>query len=207
MFNLKMIKGTSEKIFPNYQAEVKQAFGKKIISEYGAAEAGIIAFECPYGSMHINMETVIVEEIENEILVTNLVSKSFPIIRYKLGDYIKIAKNEKCKCGMQHHIVKEVFGRVGKVIYGHTQQYPSLTLYYVFKNLALEKGIILNYQAIQDNKGMLELRIEQKLDETSKSELQNEFKKYFKGDLNFNIFDAYVLKDGNKKKVDFISYL
>lgn len=207
MFNLKMIKGTSEKIFPNYQAEVKRAFGKKIISEYGAAEAGIIAFECPYGSMHINMETVIVEEIENEILVTNLVSKSFPIIRYKLGDYIKIAKNEKCKCGMQHHIVKEVFGRVGKVIYGHTQQYPSLTLYYVFKNLALEKGIILNYQAIQDDKGMLELRIEQKLDETSKSELQNEFKKYFKEDLNFNIFDAYVLKDGNKKKVDFISYL
>lgn len=64
---------------------MEKAFGAKIISEYGAAESGLIAYECPEcGNMHINMENVIVEESEGEIVVTNLLSRSFPIIRYKL---------------------------------------------------------------------------------------------------------------------------
>ena len=50
---IKMVKGTSEKIFKNYHDEVIKAFGSKIISEYGATESGIIAFECPEGNMHI----------------------------------------------------------------------------------------------------------------------------------------------------------
>lgn len=61
-FHLKMLKGTSEKIYDSYQDEVKKAFGQKIVSEYGSAESGLIAFECPEGGhMHINMENVIVE--------------------------------------------------------------------------------------------------------------------------------------------------
>ena len=78
--HLKMVKGTSEKIFESYQSEIQQAFGQKMISEYGAAETGIIAFECPKGAMHINMEGVLVEEINDEIIVTNLQLNSFPII-------------------------------------------------------------------------------------------------------------------------------
>ena len=41
---LKMIKGTSEKIYPHYQETITEVFGQKMISEYGAAEASIIAF-------------------------------------------------------------------------------------------------------------------------------------------------------------------
>ncbi len=93
--HIKMIKGTSEKILDGYYDEIQKAFGTKIISEYGATESGIIAFECPQGNMHISMEGVIVEEVENEILVTNLQMTSFPIIRYKLGDYIALASRKK----------------------------------------------------------------------------------------------------------------
>ncbi len=116
---LKMIKGTSEKIFSHYNEEIQKAFGVKMISEYGAAESGLIAFECKYGNMHINMENVIVEEINKEIIVTNLASFSFPIIRYKLGDYISLLPSDKyCKCGLKHPIIEEVSGRVGRNIYG-----------------------------------------------------------------------------------------
>ena len=73
-FNLKMVKGTSEKIYDSYQEEVQKAFGQKMISEYGATEAGIIAFECPEGYMHINMENVILEEVDGEAVVTNTLS-------------------------------------------------------------------------------------------------------------------------------------
>ncbi|UZJ65459.1 hypothetical protein OKW96_04505 [Sphingobacterium sp. KU25419] len=122
---IKLIKGTSEKIYDNYHNETIKAFGSKIRSEYGAAEAGLIAFECPEGSMHINSENVLVEIEDGEILVTNLVSHSFPIIRYKLGDQVSLAPdNFKCKCGRQHPVIIDILGRVGKrllVLTKHTQ--------------------------------------------------------------------------------------
>ena len=65
---LKMVKGTSEKIYDHYQEKVNQVFGKNMISEYGAAESGIIAFECEKGNMHANLEGVYIEtDSENEI--------------------------------------------------------------------------------------------------------------------------------------------
>ena len=206
-FNLKMVKGTSEKIFDKYHDEAQKAFGKKVISEYGAAEAGIIAFECPCGNMHINMETVIVEEENQEIIVTNLVSKSFPIIRYKLGDYVEIDREMKCQCGMQHHVIKEIYGRVGKVIYGFRGEYPSLTLYYVFKNLAMENKLILNYQALQMRKGHLLISVESRLKGYERTMLLRELYKYFADDLELNIVDNVSLKSSNSKKADFVSKL
>jgi len=204
-FNLKMAKGTSEKIFDTYQTEVKKAFQRKMISEYGAAEAGIIAFECPMGNMHMNMETVIAEEEDHEIVVTNLVSKSFPIIRYKLGDYVELDRDARCPCGMAHHMVKEVTGRVGKVIYGKKEKYPSLTLYYVFKNLAMEHQLVLNYKATQSVKGLLQVDIENELKIGEKDLLIQEFKKYFKDDISLDIDDQADFRTFSYKKVDFVS--
>jgi phenylacetate-CoA ligase len=206
-FNLKMIKGTSEKIFDSYQSEVVKAFGEKMISEYGAAESGIIAFECPKGNMHINMEGVIVEEIENEIVVTNLQMTSFPIIRYKLGDYIKLApKAEKCSCGLNHSIIKEVTGRVGSIIYGCKNNYPSLYLYYIFKNLGIENSLFLTYQVIQKSKGNLIFKIEETLDQNSLTLLKKEIIKHFKKDIIFEIMDNQIININKKKKVkSFIS--
>ena len=206
-YHLKMVKGTSEKIYDKYQDEVKKAFGKKMISEYGAAEAGIIAFECPSGNMHIVMENVIVEEVDNEIVVTNLLSKSFPIIRYKLGDYIKINKEKRCPCGREHYIIEDVLGRTGKRIVGYNNIYPSLTFYYVFKNLAQDRGITLNYQAHQHEAGRLKVIIEQNLSDDELSALKNEFTKYFKDDMDIEIVDATPIPRQDGKMKDFITTL
>ncbi|WP_215115807.1 phenylacetate--CoA ligase family protein [Exiguobacterium sp. s80] len=204
---MKMIKGTSEKIFDNYKKEVKKAFGLNFVSEYGAAEAGIIAFECPFGNMHITMENIIVESVDNEIVVTNLSSYSFPIIRYKLGDYIELeSESYRCKCGKSHPIIKSILGRVGNLILGKKDKYPSLTLYYVFKNLA-EKGHKLYYQAIQEQSGVLKLNIEQKLSENQRIILDKELYKYFENDLEVLIFEKTNIDRGDGKMRDFISYL
>lgn len=205
--NLKLIKGTSEKIYDNYHQETIKAFGKKIVSEYGAAEAGLIAFECPEGYMHINSENVIVEEEEGEILVTNLMSLSFPVIRYRLGDKIELAQdNFNCKCGRKHPVILNVLGRVGKNVVGYKNSYPSLTFYYVFKNLALNYDLVLNYQAIQEEKGKVLLKIEQNntgIENYIKTELQ----KYFETDIEFKIVFNSKLHEMEGKLRDFITKL
>ena len=96
--HLKMIKGTSEKIYPHYQEEVQKAFGKKIISEYGAAEAGIIAFECPAGNMHVNMEGVYLQEENNEIIVTKFSFLFFPYHSVPLRRFCKICTSGYSMC-------------------------------------------------------------------------------------------------------------
>lgn len=202
---LKLVKGTSEKIYDNYHTETIKAFGSKIVSEYGAAEAGIIAFECPEGFMHINSENIIVEVDNGEIVVTNLMSKSFPIIRYKLGDQVTLAPADfACKCGRQHPVILDVLGRVGKNIIGKQNSYPSLTLYYVFKNLALNHNITLNYQAVQSEVGMAILKIEQNRPDCEYL-IRVELEKYFKTDINFEIRFNEKLHEMDGKLKDFIT--
>ncbi|MDT8417729.1 MAG: phenylacetate--CoA ligase family protein [Lutibacter sp.] len=204
--NLKMVKGTSEKIFEAYQEEIQQAFGQRMISEYGAAETGIIAFECPKGKMHLNMEGVIAEEIDHEIVVTNLQMHAFPIIRYRLGDYIKLApKTTKCECGLQHLILEEVTGRIGQTVYGKNNTYPSLYFYYIFKNLATKQGLLLTYQVVQEEKGKLIFLIEQPLDSRQLISLKNEIAVYFKDDMEFTIDHTQSITAPDKKLKSFIS--
>lgn len=204
--NIKMVKGTSEKIFDNYQNEIKKAFGVKIISEYGATESGIIAFECKEGNMHINMEGVLVEEIDNEILVTNLQMKSFPIIRYKLGDYVSLApRNKKCLCGKEHLIIDEVTGRIGESIYGFKNRYPSLYFYYIFKNLLKNEKLYLNYQVLQNEKGILVFLIEQELTYNNEEKLKSEIDKYFNLDVSYKIKPNSKLITSRGKLKNFIS--
>lgn len=207
-YRLKMVKGTSEKIFDTYHSEVKKAFGLKIVSEYGAAESGIIAFECPHGNMHLNMEGVFAEEENGEIVVTNLVARSFPVIRYRLGDYVSFAPGDfVCPCGMAHPVLESVTGRVGKRIQGINNNYPSLTFYYVFKNLALEHQLELNYQAHQQEKGKLTILVEQALTDAHKALIQKEITKYFDTDIVATVKDREVLHHKNGKLIDFISSL
>lgn len=206
--NLKMVCGTSEKIYESYQNQSIKAFGRKIIGEYGAAEAGVIAFECPHGSLHINMEGVLVEEENGEIIVTNLVARSFPVIRYKLGDYIKLRDPAyECPCGMKHRVIEDVLGRVGKVIYGRNGKYPSLTFYYVFKNLAVNNNIELNYQAEQYSKGEIVLKLQQQLPPLWRASLDKELLKYFGGDIEFRVEDGQTIHKMQGKFRDFVSYI
>lgn len=206
---LKLVKGTSEKVFPHYQDKARDVYGIKISNEYGATESGIIAFECPHGSMHINMEGVYVERDSQDggIVVTNLQSFSFPSIRYKLGDHIELApEGFECSCGMHSPVILEVTGRIGKKIFGAKQIYPSLTLYYIFKNLYFNEKRAIDFQAHQYEKGKLEIWIKESVTESIKSLILTEAKKYF-SDIEITLLENHDFRQQTGKLRDFVSYL
>ncbi|MAM88059.1 MAG: capsule biosynthesis protein CapK [unclassified Hahellaceae] len=192
---LKMVKGTSEMILDIYHRESLQAFGRKVTSEYGAAESGLIAFECPQGNMHINVENLFLEtNDQGEALVTNFASYSFPIIRYNLGDAVTL-DNSLCECGRAHPLVKDISGRKGAKVIGTTGTYPALTFYYVFKNLALQNNLLMSYKAVQSEPGKVTLLIEDPANKKHEAAVQGELLRYFDGDIHFEIqypdkFDA-----------------
>ncbi len=154
---LKLVKGTSENILPLYQIEARRAFGQPIRGEYGAAETGIIAFECPNGALHVNAEHVIVEVENGEIVVTNLLSHSFPFIRYRLGDYVALGDGSACPCGRKGLVIADITGRVGMSVRGsHGQAFPSMSVYRIIRSLDSLGGLVAQCQAIQRVEGRLE---------------------------------------------------
>jgi phenylacetate-CoA ligase len=203
--NLKLVKGTSETIHQSYKNLIKDVFKLNFISEYGAAESGVIAFGCKNDKMHLNSEGVFVEIDENnEIIVTNLVSKSFPVIRYKLGDFVEI-DNEKCDCGLPSPVLKSVSGRSGKLVYGRRNKYPSLVFYNIFKNIYSNYDIDFSYQVIQNTKGELLYHIEDESNDKNKNYIIKESKSFFKDDINIKVVFVEKIKVYNEKRKDFIS--
>lgn len=207
MDGLKLVKGTSEMILDAYQAASVSAFGRRVTSEYGAAEAGLIAFECPKGNMHINVENVVVEMgTAGEIIVTNLASHSFPIVRYSLGDTVRLGEG-LCPCGRQHPILSEIVGRRGATVHGRTGSYPALTFYYVFKNLALQSQIFLNYKAIQDAPGSVTILVEGVENQHREADIRKELEKYFHGDVDFDVRFGLAFEARTRKMQYFESTL
>ncbi|PZV79135.1 phenylacetate-CoA ligase [Algoriphagus aquaeductus] len=207
--SLKLVKGTSEKVFPHYQDIARRIYKMPIANEYGSTESGIIAFECPKGSMHINMEGVHVERDSEDggIIVTNLQSFSFPTIRYKLGDEIVLAPSEyKCACGMESPIIMEVTGRIGKKIFGKNQIYPSLTLYYIFKNIYFNENRSIDFQAHQYQKGRMEIWVKEKVTPELENLVFTEAKKYF-SDIELTLKEKYDFRQQAGKLRDFVSHL
>lgn len=202
--DIKMIKGTSEKIYSSYQENSRKAFGLPFVSEYGAAETGIIAYTCPEGKDHVIRENIIIEVINERAVVTNLHSFSLPIIRFDIGDYVKIS-NEDCKCGRHSQIIKDILGRVGTDIFGKKFQYPSLTLYYIFKELALVHNVKLSYSGQQHFKGILDLIIFEEISDEIKN-LIIEISKNYMPDMEINV-NVGSIENRSSKLKDFESFI
>jgi phenylacetate-CoA ligase len=208
--NIKMVKGTAEKVYDSYHQSVKEVFGRKITSEYGSAEAGVIAYECPEGHMHIVMENVIVEEIDNKIIVTNLWAYSLPFIRFELGDYVVLDDETICPCGRKHKIIKEVTGRIGRKIYGKEGVYSTININHTFKNLSFKHNIELAYSAKQYEKGKMVFDI---IDdgrvnkEEAREKLIASAYEYFKDDLDVEVNFVTYSEGKSKKQKDFESFV
>lgn len=209
---LRLVKATSEKIYPHYQREALRAFGRRMTGEYGAAETGIIAFECPEGAMHVNTDHVIVEVEDDEIVVTNLVSFSFPFIRYRLGDYVRLRGHVACACGREGPAVEEISGRVGRRIYGTGDRiFPSLTIYYVIDSLAVEGDLLVRCRAVQRERGRLDVRVVLRTDATTEERrgftatFDKVFRHYFGSYIEYDLGFVDDIPRTGGKHIDFVS--
>ena len=102
---------------------VERVFKCKVINQYGSREVSDIAAECiNQEGLHVfeyaqyievlddNLNPVADGEVGN-LYVTNLNNYSMPLIRYDIGDLVRIT-NKKCSCGRGFSMLAEVTGRV-----------------------------------------------------------------------------------------------
>ena len=87
--DLKFIVCTSEPLIEGQRRLIENVFNTTVVMEYGAAETGLIAFNLHNTSRYlVNWMNYYVEEISNEVYVTSLIPRAFPLIRYRMNDRI-----------------------------------------------------------------------------------------------------------------------
>ncbi|MDJ0645024.1 MAG: hypothetical protein QNJ57_03485, partial [Flavobacteriaceae bacterium] len=113
----KVVITTSENLFDHDRKLIEEVLNCKVANEYGSAEAGLFAYECPEGSMHLFEEAnYIYNDTNLNAYVTEMYNDAMPLINYKNEDKIKIT-NVPCKCGRTLRVIEELQGRESGYIY------------------------------------------------------------------------------------------
>ncbi|MBA2395349.1 MAG: phenylacetate--CoA ligase family protein [Ktedonobacteraceae bacterium] len=153
--------------------QINTAFhsAKLIRDAYSSAECPSIAHSCEYGWLHVCSERTIVEPVDEDyqpvppgeqsytVLITDLVNRVQPIIRYDQGDSVTL-RPDPCPCGNPFPAI-HVMGRKNDMLRmrtadGAVKQLSPMTFYVL---LDLIPGL-RRWQVIQNSPTSVRLRIE-----------------------------------------------
>lgn len=163
------VRSTAETLFEWQRADIEKAFGCKVYNFYGSREVNNIAAECPHQTgMHILTGTRIVELVNakgepvspgeiGRIIVTDLVNRALPFIRYENGD-LGVWAEDDCPCGRPYPLLRQVIGRVSDILVGEN---GKLVHGEFITHLFYGVPGIINFQVIQHSLSKLELIIHQ----------------------------------------------
>ena len=128
--SLKAVVSTSETLEPWQEELLERVFRCPVANEYGARDAGILAYRCPEGGMHITAENCVIEVLDPKtheplgpgesgvLAVTDLHNFVQPRLRYLLGDVAGISE-DACSCGRTLPLLTHVEGREDDLLLGH----------------------------------------------------------------------------------------
>ena len=147
---------------------IEERFNGKIYDSYGCSEAMYIAQECDtHNGLHYDMCRFLVEfvnnndkgvkeELEGDVLITNLDNYVMPIIRYKVGD-MAILSSKKCVCGSNFPKIKEIKGRIVDQLKSPSGKILDLPYFAtIFED---EVRYVRHFQIIQKGKRYLLIKI------------------------------------------------
>jgi phenylacetate-coenzyme A ligase PaaK-like adenylate-forming protein len=114
----------SEVLTDATRALARQAWNTRPFNVYGATETSGIAADCDHHlGMHLFEDLVITEVVDEhhrpvppgtfgaKVLVTVLFSRTLPLIRYEMGDSVRLAADQHCGCGRPYRLLDAIQGR------------------------------------------------------------------------------------------------
>lgn len=126
---LKAVITSSEKLTDEMRDTFRRVYGCNTFDSYSGVEACGLISECEHGKLHMSPDAGILEVIKpdgkyalpgetGELICTGLLNFDQPLIRYRIGDVVTLAKVQTCKCGRNMPIVQEIIGRLEDTVVG-----------------------------------------------------------------------------------------
>jgi phenylacetate-CoA ligase len=155
---------TAEALTEPQRQLLREVYRRPIVNEYGCCEAGIIAFECPEGGLHLLEESNYVEILDDrgkpttgtgEVALTSLFNFSVPLIRYQMGDLARFA-TDPCPCGRGGRLLASIEGRKWGSLRGATGRTVTP---FLLSRLMQETPEVQRFQAVQNTLGLVKIRL------------------------------------------------
>ena len=154
---------TAEPVIESDKTVIQSTWNDSVISNfYGSTEGGPFAMECHLGHhQHLFSDSTILEPVNamnhsvpngtlsDDLLITNLLNYTLPIIRFKIGDKIQFS-SKQCLCGSNYPILDKIEGRkFPSFSYGGIDV-PTSNIYF----MAIAHPQVLSMQGIQTTNGI-----------------------------------------------------
>jgi phenylacetate-coenzyme A ligase PaaK-like adenylate-forming protein len=159
-----------ETLTPAVAARLQAVFGCRVRNAYGASEFMSIAWDCGHGALHVNADWVLLEPVDAQYrpvppgtascttLLTNLVNRVQPLIRYDLGDSITVLP-QPCECGSALPAI-HVQGRCDDILnFARRDRPPVRVLPLVLETVLEERARVREYQVVQQGPRAIEVRL------------------------------------------------
>jgi phenylacetate-CoA ligase len=159
-----------ETLAPEVRTRLARRFGCRVRDAYGASEFMSIGWDCGHGSLHVNADWVLLEPVDAQnrpvepgtashtVLLTNLVNRVQPLIRYDLGDSITVLP-QPCACGSVLPAI-HVEGRHDDILrFAASDGHEVVALPLVLTTVLEEEAGVRDFQLVQHVGGRLELRL------------------------------------------------
>lgn len=117
---------TAEVVHERHRVIINRVMGCKLIDQYASSEGAPFILECESGSLHMQLLSGVFEVIdengepsdEGELLVTSFSTRGTPLVRYRIGDSLRLSSaDRRCSCGSEHPIVTNIIGRSSDFIW------------------------------------------------------------------------------------------
>jgi len=125
-------------------AALRRAFRAPLISSYGTTETGFVMEECEMGNLHQNMDFCRIDYYPlkdkyggpevGKLLVTTFGNPWNSIIKFDVGDLVRLHPTGECECGRKH-------GLIAKSIEGRTSNSTFTTSGGLVTTMALDRAL------------------------------------------------------------------
>ncbi|MBT1001496.1 phenylacetate--CoA ligase family protein [Paenarthrobacter sp. DKR-5] len=165
-----LVASGGEQLLPAVRRRIEEAFGCAMMDLYSASEATPLALPCRYGEQHLNTDWFILEPVDangnpvpagvqsHSALLTNLANFVQPVIRYELGDAIRIDA-EPCRCGSPLPTV-QVEGRTDEILRLESPSGTVALLPMALSTVVVGTTGVHRFQVLQTAPAALAVRIE-----------------------------------------------
>jgi len=163
----KAVMSSAQQLTNQTRTRIEQKFSTRLFDKYGSREFSGIAYQCEFGTYHVQEESYIVEILINgrtaqpgeigEIVITDLNNFSTPMIRYAIGDLAKEIEQKDCECGRPHRAIGEIVGRRQALIKcGSGVWLPGTFFAHFFKEF---EYCVRQFQVIQVEEDSITIRV------------------------------------------------
>ncbi|MBN2557596.1 MAG: phenylacetate--CoA ligase family protein, partial [Clostridia bacterium] len=161
-----VIRGYGSRMMPYYREFFKEIFNAEVFDSYGSTESNYIASECSeHDGLHYSPSTHFLESVKPDgspvkeggtgsILITSLVHRAMPIVRYEIGDYVSFSSG-RCGCKRTFPRIRQIAGRSMESIMTDSGPFSIMDL----EGILSGHDKVMDFQATETAPGVIELRL------------------------------------------------